>query len=31
VWTGGSVERRAHVVASVPATVLREGKFLHAA
>ena len=31
VWTRGSFERRAHVVASLPATVLREGKLLHAA
>ena len=31
VWTRGSFERRAHVVASLPVTVLREGKLLHAA
>ena len=31
VWTRGNFERRAHVVASLPATVLREGKLLHAA
>ena len=31
VWTRGSFERRARVVASLPATVLREGKLLHAA
>ena len=30
VWTRGSFERRAHVVASLPAMVLREGKLLHA-
>jgi predicted nucleotidyltransferase len=29
VWTCGSFERRAHVVASLPATVLREGRLLH--
>ena len=31
VWTRGSFERRAHVVASLPATVLREGRLVHAA
>lgn len=31
VWTSGGFERRARVVASLPATVLREGKLLHAA
>jgi uncharacterized protein len=31
VSTRGSFERRAHVVASLPATILREGKLLHAA
>ena len=29
VWTSGGFERRSHVVASLPATVLREGKLLH--
>jgi hypothetical protein len=31
VWTRSQFERRAHVKASLPATVLREGKLLHAA
>ncbi len=31
VSTRSRFERRAHVVASLPATVLREGKLLHAA
>lgn len=31
VWAKSSFERRAHVVASLPATVLREGKLLYAA
>ena len=31
VWTRARFERRKHVVASLPATVLREGKLLHAA
>ncbi len=31
VWTRGRFERRAHVVASLPATILREGRLLHAA
>ena len=31
VSTHSRFERRAHVVASLPATVLREGKLLHAA
>ena len=31
VWTRSSFERRAHVVASLPATILREGRLLHAA
>lgn len=31
VWTRGSFERRARVVASLPATVLREGRLVHAA
>jgi uncharacterized protein len=29
VWLKSSFERRAHVVASLPATVLREGKLLY--
>ena len=31
VWTRSSFERRQHVVASLPATVLREGRLVHAA
>ena len=31
VWTRSRSQRRAHVVASLPATVLREGTLLHAA
>ncbi len=31
VWTRSRFERRARVVASLPATVVREGKLLHAA
>jgi predicted nucleotidyltransferase len=31
VWTRSRFQRRAHVVASLPATVLREGTLLHAA
>jgi len=31
VWTRERFERRAHVIASLPATILREGKLLHAA
>lgn len=31
VWTRDRFERRAHLKASLPATVLREGKLLHAA
>ena len=31
IWRLGKFERRAHVVASLPATVLREGKLLYAA
>jgi len=31
VWTRDRFERRARVAASLPATVLREGKLLHAA
>jgi predicted nucleotidyltransferase len=31
VWTRSSFERRQHVVTSLPATVLREGRLLHAA
>jgi predicted nucleotidyltransferase len=31
VWRRGPFERRARVVASLPAAVLREGKLLHAA
>lgn len=31
VWTKSRFERRQHVVASLPATVLREGRLLHAA
>jgi predicted nucleotidyltransferase len=31
VWTRGSFDRRAHVAASLPATVLREGRLVHAA
>lgn len=30
VWLKSNFERRAHVVASLPATVLREGKLLYA-
>jgi predicted nucleotidyltransferase len=31
VWMHSRFERRKHVVASLPATVLREGRLLHAA
>ena len=31
VWTRSQFDRRAHVVTSLPATVLREGLLLHAA
>ncbi len=31
VWTRSHFERRKHVVCSLPATVLREGRVLHAA
>ncbi len=31
VWTRSHFDRRAHVVASLPATILREGMLLHAA
>ncbi len=31
VWTRRRFERRTHVVASLPATVMREGKLVHAA
>lgn len=31
VWTTSQFESRAHLPASLPATVLREGKLLHAA
>ena len=31
VWTRHQFDRRAHVVASLPATILREGRLLHAA
>ena len=31
VWTRSRFQRRAHVVGSLPATVLREGTLLHAA
>lgn len=31
VWTRSRFDRRAHVVASLPATILREGMLLHAA
>jgi predicted nucleotidyltransferase len=31
VWKSSAFERRKHVVTSLPATVLREGKLLHAA
>ena len=31
VWTHSAFERRKHVVTSLPATVLREGKLIHAA
>ena len=31
VWTRGEFDRRTPVVASLPATVMREGKLLHAA
>jgi predicted nucleotidyltransferase len=31
VWTRSGFDRRAHVLASLPATVLREGRLLHAA
>jgi uncharacterized protein len=31
VWTRQQFDRRAHVVASLPATILREGRLLHAA
>jgi hypothetical protein len=31
IWKKSDFDRRAHVVCSLPATVLREGKILHAA
>jgi predicted nucleotidyltransferase len=31
VWTASQFDSRVHVAASLPATVLREGKLLHAA
>ena len=31
VWTRTSFDRRAHIVASLPATILREGQLIHAA
>lgn len=31
VWTRSRFDRRAHVVASLPATILREGRLVHAA
>ena len=31
VWTRHQFDRRTHVVASLPATILREGRLLHAA
>ena len=31
VWTRSRLDRRARVIASLPATVLREGRLLHAA
>ena len=31
VWTRSAFESRLHLVASLPATVIREGKLLHAA
>jgi predicted nucleotidyltransferase len=31
VWTRSRFERRKHVICSLPATVLREGRLLHAA
>jgi len=31
VWTRTNFDRRAHVVASLPATILREGQLIHAA
>jgi len=31
VWTRSRFDRRAHVVTSLPATILREGRLLHAA
>jgi predicted nucleotidyltransferase len=31
VWTRSAFERRRHVVCSLPATVLREGRLIHAA
>jgi len=31
VWTSSRFERRKHVVCSLPATVLREGRLIHAA
>ena len=31
VWTRNQFDRRTHVVASLPATILREGRLLHAA
>jgi predicted nucleotidyltransferase len=31
VWTRSRFNRRVHVVASLPATILREGRLLHAA
>ena len=31
VWTRSRFNRRVHIVASLPATILREGRLLHAA
>jgi len=31
VWTRNSFDRRVHIVSSLPATILREGKLLYAA
>ena len=31
VWTHSAFDSRKHVIASLPATILREGKLLHAA
>ncbi|HKZ20350.1 MAG TPA: nucleotidyltransferase domain-containing protein [Acidimicrobiia bacterium] len=31
VWTRSRFSRKAHVVASLPATILREGRLIHAA